>query len=195
MTYQLILEQCFCCLWSFESHGTTQYHKFPVMDRSFLNLVVGKVTSLRIFFFLNSYSSTSHPWPNTLVSVPTLDPFAMTFYWVTFNPHCPHFYFACPTAWHSSRLEDLLSTIDPTLPHPTSSLRGQIKQRDELLLKIQFVVGMGTEPEQVHEDVRVLHGKLQSDIVWGLGSCACWASSRDHGYAHTIAFPERQTLP
>lgn len=115
--------------------------------------------------------------------------------WATLNQHFPNFYFACPTAWHSSRLGDPLLTTNPTLPHPTSSWRGQIKQKDELPLKTQFMVGMGTEPEWVHMDMRVLHGRLLPDIIWDSGSRACWASSRDHGYAYTTAFPERQTLP
>lgn len=76
-----------------------------------------------------------------------------------------------PTALHISRFSDPLSATDPTLSHPTSSsLRGQIKQRDELPLKTQSAVGMGTEPERVHMDGRVLHGRPLPHIVWGFGT-------------------------
>lgn len=68
---------------------------------------------------------------------------------------------------------NLLSTTDLTLPHPTFSLRGQNKQTEELPLKTQFVVGTEIEPEQVHEDVSVLYGRLLSDILWDSGSSTC----------------------
>lgn len=87
-----------------------------------------------------------------------------------------------------------LTSIDLTLPHPTSSLRGQIKQKDERALKTLFVVGTGIKLEWVHKDVRVLHDRFMPDIVWDTGSCACWASPRGPGYTHTIALPKRQTL-